>query len=185
MRRLTQSMVLLALAGIVGSCGPKKESELVIDVTPDTVNLIDGTWYKCGSTPSDEDLSGMYFTASRVNFAWTNKENKLVIQQLKIELDSPDIDGEGRFSLSGDELVAMFSAFESPIGSGAIVIDPNLVGTQTTACGLRVGGIKLKDDTKTAYITATVRLKGIEIDGQGDSVSNVTGEQTIVIQYEP
>lgn len=183
-QRLNLFILSLTLLGLL-SCSKVADSELKISVTPNTLNLIDGTWYKCGSLPSDADLASMYFTASKVLFKWESTKNRVVIQQLKITLESPDISGEKSFSLSGDELIAMFQDFESPPGSGAITVDPNLSGTQETKCGLRVGGIKLIDENKTAYISATVRLRGVEIDGSGDSVANVSGETTLNINYEP
>lgn len=182
-QRLNFLILGLALLGIT-SCGPQVESDLKISVTPNTLNLIEGTWYKCGSLPSDADLATLYFTASKVLFNWENKENRLVVQQIKIRLESPDISGEKDFVLSGDELISMFQDFESPPGSGAIIIDPNL-GVKDTKCGLRVGGIKLTDNDKSAYVSATVRVKGVEIDSSGDSVRNVTGETTITVNYEP
>lgn len=183
-QRLNFLILGLTLLGLL-SCSKTDDSELKISITPNTLNLIDGTWYKCGSLPSDADLATMYFTASKVLFKWENTKNRVVIQQMKITLESPDISGEKSFSLSGDELIAMFQDFESPPGSGAIIVDPNLSGTQETKCGLRLGGIKLVDENKTAYISANVRLRGVEIDSSGDSVANVTGETTITVNYEP
>lgn len=182
MSRFLIALIFVFLSvGSLLSCS-KEKSKLQINVVPDSINLIDGTWYKCGSVPSDADLSGLYFTASRIEFSWTGT-NQLVIQQVKVALESGDLGQTEDVSLSGDELIAMFSTYESPAGSGAIVLTPGTA--DSTDCGLRVGGITLKDKNKSAFINATVKVKGIEIDAAGDSVGNVSGEQTITIEYEP
>lgn len=155
-----------------------------MNVVPNDVSLINGTWHKCGSVPSDGDLSSMYFAANRLEFAWDSEvQNQFYLQEVKITVEGSNLAyGKQTFVLNQGELLSMFSGYTEP-GSDLIVISSG--AADKTACALKVGGIQLEDVNVATTLKAKVQVKGIEVNSAGKSEGAVRATQEITVEYEP
>lgn len=165
------------------AAGIANASEFKVSIVPNTLNLIDGEWYKCGSLPADRDLQGMYFTSPQVRFSWVG-ENNLILQEIKVHVNNPEFGQKQIISLSMNELVSMFSKYTD--GDSIVLKGRGESGfADQTSCGLRVGGVGIGNPNIAKALTAEVSFRGIEVDPFGNFVGRVNATQILNIQYEP
>lgn len=103
--------------------------------------------------------------------------------------------GNFKLTWAGSQDVEIISV-EAKFSSSALATSPltipfiveNLViaggdtSEQNIICGLRLGGISLKNSKQSAYITGRVVVKGVATDSEGNA-SFVTAEAPIEMQY--
>jgi hypothetical protein len=130
-------------------------------------------WYT--GNPVETDLQPISIEIPEVAITNDTSDN-FVLAYIEVKFQSADIlSGVKTYSMSGDSLNFTFS----PKGKPVILQPGQSVGN---SCGLRMGGLAVKDNSKTASGTGEISVYGYS---DGAKPNKVFGTTTFKWEYQP
>ncbi len=155
------------------SCGKKQENDDGLAFTTSSkIILLDADIYSCdditnnSTTPSLKAVSGK---TSSLKIKWAG-DNPIEIQKVELNIKSTYLSG-GEFGIT--------QVYEGLTYGGG---DPDT--THVESCGIRIGGIPLKDKNRSAFMTGTITMTGVTSDAE-DNTSAVKATYDVDLQYDP
>lgn len=177
-------LLLLLLASF--SCKRKEEnSQLQIDMTTRAIGL-PYTIQSCTDIATAATTKSVAKVAAKfpaVTFKWYSTDETLEIQYIELNLVSGSLTN-GKQTIPVDDIDDFFgttATFARATQDAQGNITP---ASLTTNCELRIGGIKVTDETSPAYISGTMRVVAQSTNPDNKNIAVVIVEKDIEIEYQ-
>lgn len=169
------------------SCNKQESSDLRLDISSDRFILVDATGIKCGST-TEGSLAARFIRSSSFELKWFQRDRKLELQTIRVELTGKDLTTPFKYTFSATELTAMF-----PMG---LIFDVNKLpppsenqedrtdSLKVAGCRFQVGGISILDENASGTLTGRIVMKGYTTDVDGEDLRSFRADKDISVEYD-